>query len=94
VDNGSVFVVICVFYECTLKHLNTEKISVQVLLVYIHDIPYLCLFCPKWPRLQDYINLARRFLKGGASLHGLGIQGHVKDFIKPDPTMIWVRYFL
>ena len=31
------------------------------------------------------------FLNEGIPLDGLGIQGHTKEYVKPDPTAMWVR---
>ncbi|XP_025077976.1 uncharacterized protein LOC112554421 [Pomacea canaliculata] len=40
---------------------------------------------------EAYHDLAEDFKAAGTGIQGLGIQGHTKDFVKPDPTMIWRR---
>ncbi|KAK7444111.1 hypothetical protein BaRGS_00040427, partial [Batillaria attramentaria] len=40
---------------------------------------------------EDYHDLAMRFKAAGTGIQGLGIQGHTKDYVKPNPTMIWSR---
>ncbi|KAK7116377.1 uncharacterized protein [Littorina saxatilis] len=40
---------------------------------------------------EDYYELAMEYLNEGVPLEGLGIQGHTKDFVKPDPTAMWKR---
>ena len=40
--------------------------------------------------VQQYYELAKEYLDEGVPLDGLGIQGHTKDFVKPDPTAMWV----
>ena len=40
--------------------------------------------------VQQYYDLAMEYLNEGIPLDGLGIQGHTKDYIKPDPTAMWV----
>ncbi|XP_025078468.1 uncharacterized protein LOC112554711 [Pomacea canaliculata] len=42
-------------------------------------------------KTEAYHDLAEDFKRAGTGIQGLGIQGHTKDFIKPDPTMIWRR---
>nr|KAG5685295.1 hypothetical protein BaRGS_010213 [Batillaria attramentaria] len=40
---------------------------------------------------EDYHDLAVRFIAAGTGIQGLGIQGHTKAYVKPDPTMMWKR---
>ena len=40
--------------------------------------------------VQQYYDLAMEYLNEGIPLDGLGIQGHTKDYVKPDPTAMWV----
>ena len=48
-------------------------------------LPYAC-----FPSVQQYYDLAMEYLNEGIPLDGLGIQGHTKDYVKPDPTAMWV----
>jgi GH35 family endo-1,4-beta-xylanase len=41
--------------------------------------------------LQELTELVKRFRAYGAEINGIGIQGHTKDYVKPDPLMIWVN---
>ena len=41
---------------------------------------------------QELYETAMRFIRANTGIQGLGIQAHVKDFTKPDPTMMWVRW--
>ncbi|KAK7115790.1 uncharacterized protein [Littorina saxatilis] len=40
---------------------------------------------------EDYYELAMEYLNEGVPVEGLGIQGHTKEFVKPDPTAMWRR---
>ncbi|KAL8570832.1 hypothetical protein ACOMHN_006981 [Nucella lapillus] len=40
---------------------------------------------------EDLHDTALRFKDAGSGIQGLGIQGHTKALVKPDPTMIWRR---
>jgi GH35 family endo-1,4-beta-xylanase len=34
--------------------------------------------------------LAMEYLAEGVPVEGLGCQGHTKEYVKPDPTNMWV----
>ncbi|XP_070213102.1 uncharacterized protein [Littorina saxatilis] len=40
---------------------------------------------------EDFHDMGVRFIKANTGIQGLGVQGHVKEFIKPTSTMIWRR---
>lgn len=40
---------------------------------------------------EDLHDTALRFKKEGTGIQGIGVQGHTKEFVKPDPTMMWKR---
>ncbi|XP_076444368.1 uncharacterized protein LOC143282564 [Babylonia areolata] len=40
---------------------------------------------------EDLYDLGMQYLREGVPIDGLGIQGHTKDFVKPDPTAMWRR---
>ncbi|XP_025077930.1 uncharacterized protein LOC112554387 [Pomacea canaliculata] len=40
---------------------------------------------------EGLTQLMKQYLSEGVPVDGLGIQGHSKPYIKPDPTMIWRR---
>ncbi|XP_076444047.1 uncharacterized protein LOC143282327 [Babylonia areolata] len=40
---------------------------------------------------EQLYDLAKEYLLGGIPLQGLGIQGHTKPFVRPNPTTMWRR---
>ena len=40
--------------------------------------------------VQDLVDLVKEYLSEGVPLGGLGLQSHVKDFVLPNPTAMWV----
>lgn len=52
---------------------------------------YLC-FIRLSALLQEYYQLMKEYLAEGVPVHGLGVQGHTKLYMIPDPTMMWVSF--
>ncbi|XP_076470537.1 anti-sigma-I factor RsgI6-like [Babylonia areolata] len=40
---------------------------------------------------EDMVDIVTRFRRNGVPIDGIGIQAHTKDYVKPDPAMIWHR---
>ncbi|XP_025077722.1 uncharacterized protein LOC112554242 isoform X2 [Pomacea canaliculata] len=43
------------------------------------------------PSTEEYYQLMKEYLAEGVPVHGLGVQGHTKLYMIPDPTMMWRR---